>query len=403
MAKHEKTRCVIWSSILIGLSINVVSSNPLLFQQQQQQQTPMLGPVPCDSQSSCGANQTCCRMPSGKWGCCPLPKAVCCSDGQSCCPKGFTCDVPVGKCVHNNQQFVTDMVLKQKAYNPFDTSEHVLLPTADVRCNDTQSCERQQTCCKKTNGDWGCCPYPKAVCCSNDKCCNHGLTCDVANDSCKKHRDDGEATTITSLSLSADTKVLGDDQSQQSVSLTVSVQLTVAVGEHTVQCDQQWYCSDGQTCCMLASGQWGCCPLPQAVCCSDHSTCCPSGYLCVPGGKCVHAESRFLPDASYWNVVPSVERAPAMYRPVSGAEDGNREAQDTRMMATSGVVDDVVCPDLNRCSSKSSCCQLSSGLYACCPYHDGVCCETHCCPAGTSCDLENNSCVSYSSWASLAP
>lgn len=101
------------------------------------------------------------------------------------------------------------------------------------------------------------------MCCSNDMCCPHGRTCDVANNSCKKHRDDDEATTITSLSLSADTKELGDDQSQQSVSLTVSFQLTVAVDERSVQCDQQWYCSDRQTCCKLASGQWGCCPLPQ--------------------------------------------------------------------------------------------------------------------------------------------
>ena len=42
-------------------------------------------------------------------------------------------------------------------------------------------------------------------------------------------------------------------------------------------------CPDGNTCCRLASGQWGCCPLPNAVCCSDGEHCCPHGYTCTSG------------------------------------------------------------------------------------------------------------------------
>ena len=45
-------------------------------------------------------------------------------------------------------------------------------------------------------------------------------------------------------------------------------------------------CPDGNTCCKLSSGQYGCCPLPNAVCCSDNLHCCPSSYSCSGGGIC---------------------------------------------------------------------------------------------------------------------
>ena len=52
-----------------------------------------------------------------------------------------------------------------------------------------------------------------------------------------------------------------------------------------VECpDGRSECPSGNTCCKLSSGGWGCCPLPQAVCCSDGVHCCPNGYTCS-GGK----------------------------------------------------------------------------------------------------------------------
>uniref|UniRef100_A0A667Z4T5 Granulins domain-containing protein n=1 Tax=Myripristis murdjan TaxID=586833 RepID=A0A667Z4T5_9TELE len=58
------------------------------------------GKVPCDSHTSCPDHSTCCFMVSvKKWGCCPLPKAVCCSDGNHCCPTNYTCDVNSTTCV----------------------------------------------------------------------------------------------------------------------------------------------------------------------------------------------------------------------------------------------------------------------------------------------------------------
>ena len=42
-------------------------------------------------------------------------------------------------------------------------------------------------------------------------------------------------------------------------------------------------CPDGNTCCKLSSGGYGCCPLPDATCCSDGIHCCPNGYECSGG------------------------------------------------------------------------------------------------------------------------
>ena len=44
----------------------------------------------------------------------------------------------------------------------------------------------------------------------------------------------------------------------------------------------------GSTCCELSTpGQYGCCPLPSATCCSDNVHCCPQGYTCdVADGRC---------------------------------------------------------------------------------------------------------------------
>ena len=44
-----------------------------------------------DGQSECPSDNTCCKLSSGQYGCCPLPEATCCSDGIHCCPQGYLC------------------------------------------------------------------------------------------------------------------------------------------------------------------------------------------------------------------------------------------------------------------------------------------------------------------------
>ena len=59
---------------------------------------------------------------------------------------------------------------------------------------------------------------------------------------------------------------------------------TKAISLKNVVCPGgQSECPDGNTCCKLTSGEYGCCPLPNAVCCTDGEHCCPSGYTCSGG------------------------------------------------------------------------------------------------------------------------
>lgn len=48
-----------------------------------------------------------------------------------------------------------------------------------------------------------------------------------------------------------------------------------------VHCDGSMSCKDGQTCCKLSSGAWGCCPYSNAECCPDHRHCCPGDKKCA--------------------------------------------------------------------------------------------------------------------------
>uniref|UniRef100_A0A8B9TB20 Granulin precursor n=1 Tax=Anas platyrhynchos TaxID=8839 RepID=A0A8B9TB20_ANAPL len=252
-----------------------------------------------DGTSECPSNATCCVTPDGSWGCCPirchlLPAAlgavrllspaerecvpmsphstpgwwravtrgaVCCSDGQHCCPQGTTCD------------------LERSMFG-------------DVKCDDQMSCPDGNTCCRLSSGAWGCCPLeevggtggtrtgpqgrdgqdasprdvprepcplpgvphapgglgavspvphlppmsPQAVCCPDHvHCCPQGYTCDPQGGTCLQG-----GVRLPWLSKTPARGRAGD-----------------------VKCDDETSCPDGNTCCRLSSGAWGCCPLEQ--------------------------------------------------------------------------------------------------------------------------------------------
>jgi hypothetical protein len=123
-------------------------------------------------------------------------------------------------------------------------------------------------------------------------------------------------------------------------------------------------CPDGSTCCQLSSGQYGCCPIQNAVCCEDHLHCCPSGYTCdVKDGRCNKGTES----------IPFLVKTDAI--PIE--------------------IKSVPCPGgSSACPDGSTCCQLSSGQYGCCPIQNAVCCEDHlhCCPSGYTCDVKDGRC-----------
>ncbi|XP_028823013.1 granulin b [Denticeps clupeoides] len=304
----------------------------------------------CDEQTLCPSGTTCCMQKSGEWACCPLPNAVCCDDHAHCCPKGYKCDVVQETCNH------PDLPSLPWARKEHAQSIHVqnaapsvnsAVPPERHMCDPHTSCPRDNTCCFMNKvGKWGCCPLPKAECCQDgDHCCPSGFRCDEKHTSC----------TRGGLEIPWYKK-------EKAQVLTGS---EVRLGGADVKCDSQSSCAAGSTCCKLASGQWGCCPLIKAVCCTDHEHCCPQGYSCnLQSGTCVRPTGQSRPLA-------------VLSTPL---EQGGPQ---------------LSCDAQSRCFSGQTCCRTSSTSWACCPYQQAVCCQDmkHCCPMGYTCDPKVKGCT----------
>lgn len=134
----------------------------------------------------------------------------------------------------------------------------------------------------------------------------------------------------------------------------------------------QWVCEDDETCCQMLSGDWGCCFLPNAVCCPDGRTCCPHGHRCnVKKLRCDPTVNTTIVDV--------VTRSQPI---ITEADVG------------------LVCPDHSQCpTAGAACCRQYSGRYGCCAYPQNVCCDDgiHCCPVGTVCDQLRLLCLPYPS------
>ena len=131
----------------------------------------------------------------------------------------------------------------------------------------------------------------------------------------------------------------------------------LAAPQNIVCPDGKSECFSNSTCCLSVSGTYyNCCPELDAVCCSDRQHCCPIGTNCdVGAGRCMQVK--------------------------------------------------VVCPDHTLCFLGQTCCVNASGSgYVCCPHPNGVCCSDglHCCPQGTTCDLNINKCIQKSFLTSVS-
>ncbi|XP_043957402.1 granulin a [Gambusia affinis] len=341
-----------------------------------------------DGVSECPDETTCCETPEGKWGCCPMPKAVCCNDKKHCCPEGTTCNIEQMKCISISTKKELPMWAKFPARQRADwenqnEGEEITAKTADeeeseksieaatasplppleeevdvssvtkadgvnkVACNETAACPDGSTCCKTREGGWACCPLPEAVCCEDFvHCCPKGKKCNLAAGKCE---DD----------------LLSIPWFEKKPAISRS---GVEVQVKDVPCDDTTACPDGTTCCKTREGGWACCPLPEAVCCEDFVHCCPKGKKCnLAAGKC---EDDLLS-------IPWFEKKPAISRP-------GVEVQ----------VKDVPCDDTTACPDGTTCCKTREGGWACCPLPEAVCCEdfVHCCPKGKKCNLAAGKC-----------
>lgn len=212
--------------------------------------------VPCDDFSSCPSNNTCCRLSSGDWGCCPIPEAVCCLDHQHCCPQGFEC-MDEGYCQKGDRMVA--------GLEKMPARQTTLLQHGDIGCDQHTSCPVGQTCCPSLKGSWACCQLPHAVCCEDRQhCCPAGYTCNVKARTCEK--DAG--------------------------SVQPSMDLTFGSKVGNVECGAGHFCHDNQSCCKDSQGGWACCPYAKGVCCRDGRHCCPMGFHCsAKGTKCLRKKT----------------------------------------------------------------------------------------------------------------
>ncbi|NWZ73616.1 GRN protein, partial [Acrocephalus arundinaceus] len=291
--------------------------------------------VPCpDGQSECPDDATCCVTSSGAWGCCPMPQASCCADKVHCCPHATICDLTHGRCVSPTGD--TDVPLST-AFPAWKHQPPTPVALRQVLCPDGRSaCPDGATCCQLSPTQYGCCPLQNAVCCPDRQhCCPQGTSCDLTHSTC------------ISLGASAPLAALPTGKTPRE-----QPPPALSLGEDTspycplspardVKCDERTSCPNGNTCCRLISGAWGCCPLEKAVCCPDHVHCCPQGYTCDPeGGSCLQGGGARRP----W-----VHKTPALPR-VGQVTSGN-----------------VICDEETSCPDGTTCCRMSLGTWGCCP------------------------------------
>ena len=218
--------------------------------------------------------------------------------------------------------------------------------SGDIKCPDGGKCPNGDTCCLTATGDYGCCPDPNAVCCSDEKhCCPQGYQCDVSSGSCIK------GTTVEAF-FSFDTHVKN------------------VTGKEVICQDiydnATYTCPDGEICCETAFGR-----------------CCPSDQICnIAAGYCEKSsldcdkETGNCPDRAIVKTIDSPDLMKA------------HEITVEYIDIVKNDVKNVICPGGKyMCPDGNTCCPNSSGTYGCCPFPSAVCCSdlTRCCPSGYTC------------------
>ncbi|XP_073319626.1 progranulin-like isoform X2 [Pagrus major] len=272
--------------------------------------------------------------------------------------------------------------------------------SCSITCPDGHVCSDTASCCMTKDG-YRCCPYPKAVCCSDmAHCCPSGFSCNLATQMCEK-----ENEPWVSMPMKEKEAVEKPSTPVQPVSTVQELEINHVPDQQkssVVYCDNYYYCPDYTTCCRHPNRSWFCCAYSPGRCCLDGYHCCPYGFDCdYTYTHCVRQGLRYpftpkqaltsvpaahistLEDKTTVNVPNSVKPMAAL----TEASGSNSEAGATR------------CDSEFYCPGGSSCCKRPDGKWSCCPYPLGKCCADgqHCCQYGYTCDPTSLTCRSLAS------
>ncbi len=237
-------------------------------------------------------------------------------------PNGYTCDS--GRC-KKGDIFVPYFKKTKSLSSPSKVLEQPIV------CKDNSTCNPLSTCCKMTNGEYGCCKYFEAECCENH-CCPKGLSCGGKFGECLP-----KIKTLKTNWHTIELKALKLDDDSSSFGITNTRDYVCPGGETQ--------CNNG-TCCAKADTTYSCCPYLNGTCCGTHGWCCPQDYTCDPKAEaCIYND-------------------------------------DLKRKEKKSCNPDICSPTIHTCCTDG-----------CCPLPDGNCCDnmTHCCPKDFKCHLADYS------------
>uniref|UniRef100_A0A0K0G0N9 Granulins (inferred by orthology to a human protein) n=1 Tax=Strongyloides venezuelensis TaxID=75913 RepID=A0A0K0G0N9_STRVS len=280
-----------------------------------------------DTRYVCPTGDTCCKLGNSTYGCCPMPSAVCCSDHEHCCPHNTVCKE--GRCYSENKKSISGFNLKLALLvKENDNEKNIYKNISKHTCADKiTECADDNTCCEIKPYGYGCCPLPNAVCCSDrEHCCPQNTTC--ISGMCRKNNN--KFISGFKLNIYSNNKELFNKHYKNALSNICE--------------DKKTECPDDATCCLLNSGEYGCCPFQDAVCCNDRLHCCPFGFKC-------NLKEESCEDNRTGKKIPLVKK-------INGRNIAMEQNKDV----------ENICPgNKYECPNHYSCCRQSNGSYNCCP------------------------------------
>nr|XP_046274670.1 progranulin-like [Scatophagus argus] len=259
--------------------------------------------------------------------------------------------------------------------------------SCSITCPDGNVCSETSTCCLTRDG-YSCCPYPKAVCCSDlAHCCPSGFSCNLLTQHCEKKDQPW-------MNIPMVKKEAAEEPNPPAPSVSPLEELKNNQKSSVVHCDNYYVCPDGTTCCRHPKGGFFCCLYSPGRCCLDGFHCCPYGY------DCDHTYTHCIRQGLRYPFIPKETPSSVPAALISTSKDRSSLQERTPMTALTAASSSNLEAGVIRCDYKfycpagSTCCKGSKGQWNCCPYPLGQCCSDgqHCCEYGYNCDATSKSC-----------